>query len=667
MSIIASPQLVKHAETPGLLGRVWDLMRRCQPWRRSAATAQSETHPDEAPDQSRAGPAEAALLDGAALVNQLKDSAAGLKEICAGTEADFLNLGSALQTIQAESNTLTRMVVDILAVDKDQTISGALGTIQTHAANAIHELNLRREKLAEDLEGLKTIQADLLGLSKQNNSFKQVAKNLKMVGLNISIESARTDEAKAMFQALAEEITQLAQTVFTVAANVSNDTTTAQHNLESIQSDISSRMQHLVGLIDSAERTVQHALHEVENLMRLTMQVLDGISEKSQEISEQVGRLVVGIQIHDNISQRVAHIRSAIEEAVDIITTSTAIELPSSALRAVYGRVYGINRLQRTQLQIIREDVADTGRQSSEALNELLSAVQAVAQPEGFDLTSGGSICQFDISHNRHPVAVLRQALEQLISLFDEGVEDIRQLSAAREQTGQTIARMAQHIDHVRDINFDIHLKALNAVIKSTRLGDTGKAIEAIVNEMKELAEQSNTTIQSVTDIMQDIASASETMDESIRSDATDVDNAGTALRAGIDNFSIACTEFRTQSESAVDMGRQLQQKITQVRSRIGFFDDMLDRFNRYLDGLDHIDALLQTFADDVPDDWKKEEKNIKQRYTMQRELEAHKSAMKQASSMKGKRQDGKRPKALNDGTSADPSDGAWADNVELF
>ncbi|MBT8338745.1 MAG: hypothetical protein HKP58_14575 [Desulfatitalea sp.] len=642
-------------------------MRRCQPWRRSAATAQSETHPDEAPDQSRAGPAEAALLDGAALVNQLKDSAAGLKEICAGTEADFLNLGSALQTIQAESNTLTRMVVDILAVDKDQTISGALGTIQTHAANAIHELNLRREKLAEDLEGLKTIQADLLGLSKQNNSFKQVAKNLKMVGLNISIESARTDEAKAMFQALAEEITQLAQTVFTVAANVSNDTTTAQHNLESIQSDISSRMQHLVGLIDSAERTVQHALHEVENLMRLTMQVLDGISEKSQEISEQVGRLVVGIQIHDNISQRVAHIRSAIEEAVDIITTSTAIELPSSALRAVYGRVYGINRLQRTQLQIIREDVADTGRQSSEALNELLSAVQAVAQPEGFDLTSGGSICQFDISHNRHPVAVLRQALEQLISLFDEGVEDIRQLSAAREQTGQTIARMAQHIDHVRDINFDIHLKALNAVIKSTRLGDTGKAIEAIVNEMKELAEQSNTTIQSVTDIMQDIASASETMDESIRSDATDVDNAGTALRAGIDNFSIACTEFRTQSESAVDMGRQLQQKITQVRSRIGFFDDMLDRFNRYLDGLDHIDALLQTFADDVPDDWKKEEKNIKQRYTMQRELEAHKSAMKQASSMKGKRQDGKRPKALNDGTSADPSDGAWADNVELF
>lgn len=571
----------------------------------------------------------AAQLDGGRIIAGLHKSTAGLTEVCSRTEPDFLGLGNQLHTIHGDAQALTQQVVALLATDREQTVQGALKEIQAQSAQALKELNQRRTQLAEDLAGLNTIHADLASLHQHNGSFKQVAKNLKMVGLNISIESARSDLAKANFQALAEEITQLAQTVHGVAGNIRDDAGEAQKTMDAIQTEIGGRMRHLDGLITAVRTTVENALAQVDNLARLTMGVLDGIGVKAGEIGDQVGRLVVGIQIHDNITQRVAHIRESMEEAVDLIQTSTTIPLPPPALHAVYGKVYGINRIQITHLQTIIDDVADTRSKSVTALGKLSAAVIAVAQPEGMEISADGAACRLNTADSHHPVAVLQRALGQLIALFDEGNDDIRRLSAARELTGRTIAEMDRHIDKVRDINFEIHLKALNAVIKSTRLGDTGKAIEAVVNEMKALAEQSNATIQSVTGIMEEISSASQTMDRRDQAEGAAADSAGGRLRLGIDRFAAACADFKAQSQNALDMGRQLQAKIAQAQHQIVFFDRLLEVCRRHHADLVRTGAQLQPFADAVDDEWVAEEKSILARYTMQRERDAHLQAFR--------------------------------------
>ncbi|RJQ77198.1 MAG: hypothetical protein C4519_13790 [Desulfobacteraceae bacterium] len=569
---------------------------------------------------------EVALPGTASISGALQKCAAGLKRICKSTEADFLDLGAQLQTIHSQADELTRKVFEVLSTDRNETIQSALNIIQEHAKEAMRELNEQRTKLSSDIAGLKATRSDLEALSNQNKNFKQIAKTLKMVGLNISIESARSEQAKLTFQALAEEINGLAKTVHAVAGQINEDTESAQQTIEAIQTEIGAHMQHLEGLLISAETMVQSALREVEGLMGRTMSILDGVGEKAGQIREQVGRLVVSVQIHDNISQRVAHINSCIEEALDIMQTSGAIDLPPPAMKAVFGRVYGINRLQTTHLKTIIADVAEVGRQSESALDNLIIAVRAVAQPEGLDFTSGGSVCRFDTSTGRHPVAVLRRALEQLLALFDEGLDGIGRLNAAREQTRQTVARMGQHIEKVRDINFEIHLKALNAVIKSTRLGSTGKAIESIVNEMKELAEQSNATIQSVAAIMGNIASASDSMDRN-QSEEQEVNQAGRMLRKGMDDFSTACELFKQQSQEALERGARLGEKISQSRRKIGFFEEIAAVCQQQLSEMTRVGKLLQTCADAVSEEWIEEEQKILERYTMQREREAHRQA----------------------------------------
>jgi methyl-accepting chemotaxis protein len=305
--------------------------------------------------------------------------------------------------------------------------------------------------------------------------------------------------------------------------------------------------------------------------------------------------------------------------------------------------------------------VAEVSHKSAAALDKLITAVKAVAEPEKFDASSMDAMCQFDMANTSHPIVVLRKALEQLISLFNEGLEDINMLTSARKETEQAISRMGQHIDKVSDINFDIHLKALNAVIKSTRLGDKGKAIEAIVNEMKELAEQSNSTIQSVTDIIQEIASASETINRSRQINDAETDSTGQLLKEGIESFSRACTTFKEQSRNTLELGQKLEVKISQARGNIDFFDQLLAVFRQHQGDLKEIDELLSPFADAAGEDWKEEEQNIIKRYTMQKEHDAHKLILSDNNAMTMETEPEKYQE-MEDNNESDLDD-----NVELF
>lgn len=621
-----------------------------EPEPKETDTAHLQEAPTDILPSSEAPSAGELAVDNDAVMRHLQKAAQGLVDICAATEADFLGLGTQLHTIHAESQQLTQSVMTSLGAEQGHTIQRSLRQIQAHAAEALQELNQRRETLLDDLVQLKSIQADLAHLVEQNKGFRRVAKNLKMVGLSISIESARSEAAKGNFHVLAKEIAELAQTVHTVAGDIRDDTVAARQNIEAIQTAIALRTDHLQTLIRSAEAAVEQALQEVERLTQLTVAVLDGIGTEADEIARQVGQLVMSIQIHDNISQRAAHIKSAVRKIVELIETGTAADVPLSHRRQTYGKAYGINRLQIAQLQIIIEDVADVRDRCRGALEGLLVAVKEMGRPQGQKFPENDD--------HQHPMMLLRDALGQIVTLFDAGLDDIRKLTEARQDIRQAIALMDRHIDKVSDINFDIRLKALNGVVKSSRLGGTGKAIAALVNEMKAIAEQSNMTIAASTDIMGRITAASERMDRTDRHIEIDVTSADRQLRSGISEYTAACEAFEEQSRATLATGSALERMIVDAAAGLDFFDRMVTECQHHIEDVTAVDALLRPFADDVPADWIEEEQSILQRYTMQRERDAH------CRLFDGDRGDGVPEICM---TSEEKIEEELDDNVELF
>ncbi len=126
-------------------------------------------------------------------------------------------------------------------------------------------------------------------------------------------------------------------------------------------------------------------------------------------------------------------------------------------------------------------------------------------------------------------------------------------------------------------------------------------------------------------------------------------------MRSGIDRFNDACADFKARSQSALDMGRRLQEKIEQTRKRIEFFERMLEVCRRHHTGLTQLGQRLQVFAGAVDDEWMAEEQNILERYTMQRERDAHLQAFHGT------------PPAAQAPAAASATEETLDDNVELF
>jgi predicted secreted protein len=114
-------------------------------------------------------------------------------------------------------------------------------------------------------------------------------------------------------------------------------------------------------------------------------------------------------------------------------------------------------------------------------------------------------------------------------------------------------------------------------------------------------------------------------------------------------------------------MGSRIEAQIAHSRRHIGFFEQMLTDCRLHQEQLGEVKALLQPYADAAPEEWIAEERKIIERYTMDREREAH-LGMIDATLFA----DGAHPvpaMAGNSATGPGPADeeAEFDDNVELF
>jgi hypothetical protein len=142
-------------------------------------------------------------------------------------------------------------------------------------------------------------------------------------------------------------------------------------------------------------------------------------------------------------------------------------------------------------------------------------------------------------------------------------------------------------------------------------------------------------------------------------------------LHEGVDSFSQGCTLFKQQSADALAVGRQIREKILLARNNLGFFDRMVSACRHHLSDMEQVAHILIPFSEDVSDDWREEEKNIRARYTMQREREAHQNMFnsiapvsKAPSLPLPETVQGKRADLASD---SDIGEDEFDDNVELF
>lgn len=539
-----------------------------------------------------------------------------LKATSRSVEPEFMTIGRSLQSVYADTKALTQQAVDTVNRFGGKDEESELGRIERLIRESLENLNRCREDVTVNLKQVDAVAEYLSELHDKCSVVEKIAVFLKVVGLNIGIESTRSEESKEMFTVIGQEIQQLSNKVMDITRNIREDSSEAGIRQRSAHGEIAKSLNTLKKLSDDVEVAVYRAVREIKQLMELSFETLEQAGENSRRISRQIGEIVVGIQFHDSMNQRIDHIIQSLAEIDSLLSEDSFREFGK---KERLGIAHSILAVQEAQLREVITEIAGVDAKSRQAFRQIGDEVDKLAQ--GLSALGLRNPVNERGSSEKDPFLSLESAVQHLNDLLGDGTELMDRIRNIASQASDTAYRLFDHMKHVREINFETHIKALNAIVNAAHLGEKGRTLEVLAQEMKGLSSQSNVFVQSVEKILESISGSVEELRSRILDTGIDAD----FLDSGMRDISSSYVQFETDSRNTFQRSEDLKSAISQTSAYLDFFPRLAGELENHLHELEEMSGPLKALAS-KSNDSSGDMENLIHRYTMQKERAIHNS-----------------------------------------
>lgn len=582
-----------------------------------------------------------------------------LIKVSSETEPMFINLGNELQDIFSDSENLTSLTRETAGLIDGDENNNILANIGDFSRNSVSRLDTCREDVTNILPKVETCTKNLKRLRDMCPVIRTIAKKLNIVALNISMESSRGKTREEMFTFFVKEIKVLAQKVQEISVKIREDSDTARSQQIYDLQNISERRNLLNDLADNARRKIADNVLNIEDLIKMALKVMKSAETHSKKISDLVGDIVIAIQFHDIVRQQIEHVIEILDEVPDFFTKENEPENLDEQTKASIFKTYSILFLQVEQINQVIKEINEAYKKIKRSLNDIGSEVESlVSGVTGLDINSGNS------DSNQNPFSMLLSGLDQLNGIMGNSREIADLIEHNLKQSADTAAGLANHLAEMEDISMDLHIKAINALIMSKRLGSDGKTLSVLAEDVTEVSMDSNKFVLAVVDILKAIGGLSSSMSclSSVSEDETDNGKDRISLTEGIGIISDVYAEFINKSEKSAESSRELKDKITGLESGLNFLHEMEEILKSQLIG---INKLMEEIRPYIPEesDINDNLDHLRSRYTMEIERGVHNKVFNETQS------DGDNIDFFNEGNEeqADNNEDYLGDNIELF
>ncbi len=582
---------------------------------------------------------------------------------CRNAEPACMELGSALQSVHADAVSLTKQARETVESFGGGTEQSALRRLEKLVEDSLQALKTCRTQVEVDLGRIDAINKRLNDFYGMGAVLQRIAQFLRVVGLNICIESAQSKEANEMFMVNAREIRKFSQEVIDIADNIREDSQTARAGLMAEYDRISASIAGLRGLADNAEKIVQDAFRKIEQFTAVFLEIMEKAGAHAAAISEQVGEIVVNIQFYDNMSQRLEHINRAVHDA--------------GALCAQHGDKAGFNggetetltaahtviALQRLHLEDLVAELDNVYQKNRQAFSRISGEVDQLAgdlagpNENGMESHAAAGI-------DGKQFADLQTALLQLNQLLGQSGELVGQIEEAAGQASETAVRLMRHTTQMKRISHETHLKALNAIVKAAGLGEKGCTIEVLANEIRVLSDESQNFVLEVVKIHDSIVALS----AALREESSGAENSGLdapAMGDAVREISQAFDQFGKGAADAVRRAADLQNAIAHIMDDLEFLPALAAEFSGGLRELADLEQRLSPWADQDNSGKNFDVDELAGRYTMSHERRIHERHFKEEE--KGEEEVVDATVEAGPEQAGGMDDDELGDNIELF
>lgn len=618
-----------------------------------------------------------AKFDPGTAASRISDISSELETVSRDAEPQFINLGEKLQAVFFDASGISEQIsqkVELFGKGSDQSL---LVKVRQNVEKSLAELRNFRVKVIGEINHINNIIDNLGQLHRKCDAFEQTTMFIRVVGLNIGIESTRSAESSEMFSVVSGEIKKVSEKITGITKAILDDAKAEQTRQASTSAEISEGMVYLGGLAEDGEQAVRQAVAYIEQIMNISLRTLSDAATHAQEISRQVGEVVQAIQFHDNMSQRIEHIKSAFADVIDLCLQGAKEVGAHDENAQELGKAFTIMDIQQAQLERVISEVELVHHKSREAFEKIKGRVEDLAQT----LPCFGSTAGKDKNTSvADPISALKSALGQLQNIQKEGRQLVERIKATTSRASEKAVTLSNHTRLVRRISLETHLMALNAVVKAAHLGDNGRTHEVLAQEMRNLSKRSEMFVENVEVIITQINDTARNLTddwEGIEENNSD-HCAGGKPAMGVVEVASAYESFVEGSAVILQSAEALKEAISRTSKELEFLPALSEELGGHLKAVNETCQILSPWASAYQEATRDKTTTLADRYTMAEERVVHDLTLgmeDEAIELFAEDRQGHDPEEARENScnlfdsspSANPGEDDLGDNVELF